>query len=291
MKITDLFRKSKKTYSFEFFPPKNYKSTLELGINVGQLLKLSPSFVSVTYGAGGSTQDLSFDLIDYIQNKIGLTAMAHYTCVNATRDKVEDDLNFLKSKNILNLMLLRGDPPKGASEFKSISRDFQHASDLIEAAYQMGGFSIGAAGYPEMHPESKDLDEDIKWLKYKIQKGAEFIITQMFFDNRNYFEYVVRARDAGITQKIIPGIIPIVNFKQIKRFSELSGAKIPEWIVEKMEPYQDDPAKSYQTGVDIAIQQCVDLLKRGAPGLHFYTLNKSRATVDIYSSLPHGLTN
>ncbi len=291
VRITDLFRKSRRTFSFEFFPPKNYKSTLELGINVGQLLKLSPSFVSVTYGAGGSSQDLTFDLIDYIQNKIGLTAMAHYTCVNATRNKVEDDLNFLKGKNIRNLMLLRGDPPKVAAEFKSTLSDFQHASDLIELANQMGGFSIGAAGFPEKHPESKDLDEDIKWLKYKIRKGAEFIITQMFFDNRNYFEYVVKARDAGITQRIIPGIIPIVNYKQIKRFSELSGATIPEWIIEKLEPYKDNPSKSYQLGVDIAIKQCVDLLKRGAPGLHFYTLNKSRATVDIYSSLPHGLTN
>ena len=128
-------------------------------------------------------------------------------------------------------------------------------------------------------------------MKYKIQKGADFIITQMFFDNRNYFEYVVRARDAGITERIIPGIMPIVNYKQIKRISELSGATIPEWISEKLEPYKNDRAKSYQIGVDIAIQQCVDLLKRGAPGLHFYTLNKSRATVDIYSSLPHGLTN
>jgi len=291
VRITDLFTKSRKTFSFEFFPPKNYKSTLELGINVGQLMKLSPSFVSVTYGAGGSTQDLSFDLIDYIQNKIGLTAMGHYTCVNATREKVENDLNFLKSKNIKNLMLLRGDPPMTKGKLAGTFGDFQHASDLIEVANKMDEFSIGAAGYPEKHPESKNLEEDIGWLKKKVQKGADFIITQMFFDNRHYFEYIVKARDAGITNRIIPGIMPIVNFKQIKKFSELSGAKIPEWIIEKLAPYRDDKVKSYQIGVEIAIEQCVDLLKRGAPGLHFYTLNKSRATVDIYSSLPHGLTN
>lgn len=291
VKISELFVKNKKTFSFEFYPPKNYTSTFELGINIGQLLKLSPSFVSVTYGAGGSTQDLSFELIDYIQNKIGLTTMAHYTCVNASRDKVTKDLLFLKSKKIQNLMLLRGDPPEGSTKFENKKGDFQHASDLIEFAANMGGFTIGCAGYPEKHPESPSIEEDIKWLKYKINKGAEFIVTQMFFDNRYYFDYVAKARDAGITERIIPGIIPIINFKQIRKLSELSGSTIPEWIIDKMKSYEDNPSKIYQTGVDIAIEQCVNLLKKGAPGLHFYTLNKSRATVDIYSSLPHGLTH
>ena len=288
MRITEIFEYHRKTFSFEFFPPKSYQSILELGINIGQLLKLSPSFVSVTYGAGGSTQDLTFDLIDYIQNKIGLTAMAHYTCINANRDKVKKDLEFLTSKGIENLMLLRGDLP--AEGHKGLNNDFQHASDLIPFARSFNAFSIGAAGYPENHPESANREEDVKWLKYKVDRGADFVITQMFFNNDLYFDFVDRARNANITQRIIPGIMPITDFRQIHKFSKMCGASIPQSIVEKLEPIQGDQGKMYRAGVDIAIDQCIDLLKRGAPGLHFYTLNKSRATVDIFSSIPHGLT-
>ncbi len=287
MKITDIFNKKKKTFSFEFFPPKNYSSTLELGINIGQLIKLSPSFVSVTYGAGGTTQDLSFDLIDYIQNKIGLTAMAHYTCINATREKVESDLEILYNRNILNLMLLRGDLP--AKGFTSLNQEFQHASDLITLAKSKNRYCIGAAGYPEKHPESPDSETDLKWLKNKLDRGADFIITQMFFDNDHYFNFVRKARQEGITARIIPGIMPITNFNQIRKFSEMCGATIPEKIVKALEPIQHENAALYTAGVNFAINQCIDLLKRGAPGLHFYTLNKSRATIDIFSSLPHGL--
>ena len=289
MRITEIFEYDKKTFSFEFFPPKNYQSILELGINIGQLLKLSPSFISVTYGAGGSTQELSFDLIDYIQNKIGLTTMAHYTCINANKNKVEKDLKHLISKGIENLMLLRGDLPE--SGLKALNSDFQHASDLIPLASSLNAFSIGAAGYPENHPESLNTEEDIKWMKYKVDQGADFIITQIFFNNDLYFDFVKKARKANITNRIIPGIMPITNFKQISKFSKMCGASIPKYIVDRLEPFQDNPKNMYRTGVEIAIEQCVDLLKRGAPGLHFYTLNKSRATVEIYSSIPHGLTS
>jgi methylenetetrahydrofolate reductase (NADPH) len=285
VKIKDLLSEGEPTFSFEFFPPKNYSSILELGINVGQLMKLSPSFISVTYGAGGSTQDASFDLIDYIQNKIGLTTMAHYTCVHASQEKVNDDLEHLYSKNIENLILLRGDPPRGETQFVSDSADFTHASDLIAFAAAQKRFSIGAAGYPESHPESPNVDDDIRYLKYKIEQGADFIITQLFFDNTHYYRFVERARKAGIAAPIIPGIMPITNFKQIKRFTEMCGASIPPQLVELLDPCQDDLKKTYQVGVDFAIKQCRDLLDNGAPGLHFYTLNKSRATVDIFSEL------
>jgi methylenetetrahydrofolate reductase (NADPH) len=287
LKITDIFKRQKKTFSFEFFPPKSYSSTLELGINIGQLIKLHPSFVSVTYGAGGTTQDLSFDLIDYLQNKIGLTAMAHYTCINASRDKVENDLDLLFRKNIKNLMLIRGDlPGKG---FDGLNHEFQHASDLIALANSKNKYCIGAAGYPEKHPESVDIKSDLKWLKNKVDLGADFIITQMFFDNEYYFHFVREARKIGITKRIIPGIMPITNFKQIQKFSEMCGADIPGKIVSRLESVQQDKNALYEAGVELAIDQCIDLLKRGAPGLHFYTLNKSRATVDIFSALPHGL--
>jgi methylenetetrahydrofolate reductase (NADPH) len=289
LRITEIFEYHNKTFSFEFFPPRNYQSILELGINVGQLLKLSPSFVSVTYGAGGSTQELSFDLVDYIQNKIGLTTMAHYTCINANKAKVEEDLKYLIERKIENVMLLRGDlPSEGSSR---LNTDFLHASDLIPIAKSLDAFSIGAAGYPEGHQESRNVEEDLKWMKYKIDQGSDFIITQMFFDNDLYFDFVDRARKANVNKRIIPGIMPITNYKQISKFSKMSGATIPDSIVQRFEPIQDDPKIMYRTGVELAIEQCVDLLRKGAPGLHFYTLNKSRATVDIFSSIPHGLTN
>lgn len=282
MKIKDLLKSGKKTFSFEFFPPKTFSSTLELGINVGQLMKLNPSFVSVTYGAGGSTQDASFDLIDYLQNKLDLCAMAHYTCVNANREKIKNDLDHFRSIGIENLMLLRGDLPVGQNVLHD---DFKYASDLIKFASDFGGFCIGAAGYPEGHLESKTLDDDIKALKFKVDQGADFLVTQMFFDNNYYFEFVDRCKKAGITIPIIPGIIPIVNFNQIKKFSDMCGASIPQELAELMEANQDDKKKKYQIGVDFAIKQCNELMKNGAPGLHFYTLNKSRATVDIFESI------
>ena len=289
MQIKEIYKKHKRTFSFEFYPPKSNSSFLELGINVGQLLKLDPSFISVTYGAGGSNQDASFELIDYLQNKLGLVAMAHYTCVNASKEKVASDLEHLHKINIANLMLLRGDTPKGFSAFPKENTDFHFASELVKYAKSLNKFTIGVAGYPELHPESPDQDSDIRYLQEKLKMGGDFVVTQMFFDNSYYYSFVKKAREAGITARIIPGIIPITNFKQIKRFSKMSNSVIPEEISEKLEPYQDDPEKTYELGVDIAIRQCIDLLENGAPGIHFYTLNKSRATVDIFSSLPHYL--
>lgn len=285
MKIRDILNSGEKTYSFEFFPPKNYSSILELGINVGQLMKLSPSFISVTYGAGGSTQEASFNLIDYINNKIGLVTMAHYTCVNATKENVARDLDFLYERNIENLILLRGDPPKGEISPNRENSDFPFASDLIEFVAAQDRFCIAAAGYPETHPESASVEKDIESLKYKVDKGVDFVATQLFFENQYYFDFVDRARSAGITIPIVPGIMPITNFKQIKKFTEMCGTKIPADLVQQLESCQHDQAKTYQIGVDFAIKQCRELIEKGAPGLHFYTLNKSRATVDIFSSI------
>jgi len=287
--IRDIFKTHARTFSFEFFPPKNYISTIELGINIGQLMKLSPTFVSVTYGAGGGTQDLSFDLLNFLQNKIGLTSMAHYTCVNASRDKVLSDLDILYKKNIENLMLLRGDPPKGDDKFFQNAKDFRFASDLVKIAAAQERFSIGVAGFPESHPESPTSEQDIQHLKNKVSEGADFVVTQFFFDNQYYFDYVKKAEANGMKKRIIPGIIPIVNFQQIKKFVQLSDATIPQWITDKLEPHQNDPKKTYELGVEIAIQQCTELLENGAPGIHFYTLNKSQATVEIFESLPVNL--
>ncbi|NJN27406.1 MAG: methylenetetrahydrofolate reductase [NAD(P)H] [Cyclobacteriaceae bacterium] len=285
MKIKDLLYSGEKTFSFEFFPPKNYSSILELGINIGQLMKLSPSFISVTYGAGGSTQDASFNLLDYINNKIGLVTMAHYTCVNATKEKVAQDMDYFKSIHIENLILLRGDRPQDDAGQNPGESDFNFASDLISFVAAQDRFCIAAAGYPEAHPESSSLETDIAHMKRKVESGADFVVTQLFFDNSYYFDFVERARKAGIDVPIVPGIMPITNFKQIKKFTQMCGAKIPANLVDTLDPYQDDLNKTYDIGVDFAIGQCRELLDNGAPGLHFYTLNKSRATVDIFSSI------
>jgi len=285
MRISEIFEKQERTFSFEFFPPKNFTATIDLGINVGQLLKLNPSFISVTYGAGGSTQNQSFDLLDYLENKIGLTTMAHYTCVGANKAKIEADMQALYDMNVENLMLLRGDPPKGAKEFPENPDGFNNGSDLVSFVKKQDRFCIGAGAYPEGHIEADSLEEDLKFLKKKFEAGSDFLVTQMFFDNDYYFDFLQKTQNLGINCRIIPGLIPITNFKQIKRFAKMSGAKVPQEIVEKMQPYQDSPKKIYQIGVDLAIEQCEDLLEKGAPGIHFYTLNKSRATVDIFESL------
>jgi methylenetetrahydrofolate reductase (NADPH) len=285
MKITDIFKDEERTFSFEFFPPKDEISAVEMGINLGHLKKLNPSFVSVTYGAGGTTQERTFKLVDFIQNKLEITTMAHYTCVNASEEKVKKDLDELYKINIENLMLLRGDPPKGATNFIPSDEHFRYGSDLVAFAAKQNRFCIGAGAYPEKHVEASNMAQDIDNLKKKVNAGAEFLITQMFFDNNYYYEFIERAQKAGISCRIIPGLIPINNFKQIKKFADLSGAKIPGEIVKKLQPYQNDPGKVSEIGVEIAINQAKDLLAKGAPGLHIYTLNKSRAAAQIYESL------
>jgi methylenetetrahydrofolate reductase (NADPH) len=287
MKILDIFEQTERTFSFEFFPPKDEIAAVDFGVNVGQLMKLSPSFVSVTYGAGGSTRERTFALVDYLQNKTGLTVMAHYTCVGASKSKVIEDIGVLKSKNIDNLMLLRGDPPKGTNSFVPHPDGFAHASELIgrvSAEFQ-NTFSIGAGCYPEKHAEAETLEQDILHLRDKIDAGADFLITQIFFDNRVYFDFVKKLRQTGIRCRVIPGIIPITSYSQIDRFLKLSGAQIPEGLIDKLESAKDNPKKILQTGIDYAVEQCKSLIGGGAPGIHFYTLNKSNATVEIFEEI------
>jgi methylenetetrahydrofolate reductase (NADPH) len=285
MKITELFNTQSRTYSFEFFPPKDEISAVDFGINVGQLAKLNPSFVTVTYGAGGSTQERTFALVDFLQNKIGLCTMAHYTCVNASRSKIDTDLKNLLNLKIDNVMLLRGDPPKGQGSFIPHPEGFSYASELVAFTRKYFDFCIGSGAYPEKHPEAISIDEDIINLRKKVDSGSDFLVTQLFFNNNNYFDFVDKARSEGINCRIIPGIIPITAYQQIKRFTQMSGGDLPEGLMDMMERYKDNPDKVYQIGMDYAIQQCRDLLILGAPGIHFYTLNKSRATVEIFETL------
>jgi len=285
MKITEIFNQQTRTFSFEFFTPKDEISAVDFGINVGQLLKLSPSFLTVTYGAGGSTHERSFALVDYLQNKIGITTVAHYTCVNASRSKVAEDIKYLDSIGIENLMLLRGDPPKGAGDFIPHPEGFANSNELVAFAKLHNSFCVGAGAYPEKHPEAESLDTDIRFLKKKVDAGVDFLITQLFFINDVYFRFLEKTKVNGITTRIIPGIIPITSYGQIKRFGQMTGATIPDELIHAMEPFQNNNEKIYQLGVDYAIKQCRDLIDRGAPGIHFYTLNKSRAIVEIFETL------
>lgn len=286
MKITDIFKQTKRTFSFEFFPPKNLNAAVRFGINAGQLMKLNPSFVTGTYGAGGSTHEKTFDMVDLFNNSLNFTCMPHYTCVNATEEKIAYDMRVLKDNNIENIMLLRGDPPKDNPEALKNADGFNYASDLIQFVKKYyDHFAIGAAAYPEKHPEARTMDEDIRNLKYKVDSGVDFLVTQMFFDNEHYYRFLEKTQKAGINCRIIPAIMPITNYKQIKKFADISGAHIPESLQRRMEANLGRPNELYKIGLDFAIKQAHDLLEKGAPGLHFYTLNKCRAAVDLYESL------
>jgi methylenetetrahydrofolate reductase (NADPH) len=284
MKIINIFKEQPRTFSFEFFPPKDEISAVDFGINVGQLMKLNPSFVSVTYGAGGSSQERTFALVGYLQNKIGLQTMAHYTCVGASKEKITADMQLLQTMGIENLMVLRGDPPQGAAAFTPHPDGFSYASELADFI-RSGGFDfcIGGGAYPFKHPEAESMAQDIANLKKKTDAGASFLLTQLFFDNAGYFRFVAQCRAAGITCRIIPGILPLTSFSQWKRFAADGNA--PEALNEKMKSYEKEPKKIEQAGMDFAIAQCRELLSNEAPGLHFFTLNKSRATVEIFETL------
>jgi len=276
-----------RTFSFEFFPPKDEIAAVDFGINIGRLLRLSPSFVTVTYGAGGSSRERTFALVDYLHNKVGLKTAAHYTCVDASRQKVEADLAALYAMGIDRLMLLRGDPQKGVERFEPLADGFAHASELIAFVRSLYGdqFSIGGGAYPEKHPEAGSATEDLQNLKKKVDAGCDFLITQFFFDNNRYFDFVAQAQAAGITCPIIPGILPITHYNQLARFIRISNAHLPADFLRALEANKTFPERIAQIGRDHAIAQCRDLLMAGVPGIHFYTLNKSRATVEIFEHL------
>lgn len=276
---------AKPSFSFEFFPPKDTESVEELLVTSARLAELDPTFVSVTWGAGGSTRRLTVDLVKRIRDEIGVEAMAHLTCVGASSDEIAEVLQELQSSGIQNVLPLRGDPPKGEKVFVQPKDGFAYASELVTFIRSRFDFCLGAACYPESHQEATDAASDLNHLKTKADAGVDFLITQMFFDNALYFDFVERARARGITQPIIPGIMPITNFAQLKRMSEMCGAGFPDDLRERLASASDSPAEVRAIGIDHATRQCTELLDRGAPGVHFYTLNRSPATVQILQAL------
>jgi methylenetetrahydrofolate reductase (NADPH) len=285
MKIRDLFRTQSQTISFEFFPPKTPEDIELLFERTRELQPLGPSFISVTYGAGGSTRRNTIDIVCRMQKELGIVAVAHVTCVGHSQAELREVVQELKERGVENLMCLRGDPPQGQTTFIPAPDGFAHAAQLVSLARTLGDFSIGVAGYPEPHPECADKVLDLQHLKEKVDCGADFVTTQLFFDNRDYFDFCRRARELGIKTRIIPGIWPITNYKQIVRVAKMCGATIPDALRRRLEPVAEDPQKVFEVGVEWAWRQCEELLAGGAPGIHFYTLNRSLATQRIFERL------
>jgi methylenetetrahydrofolate reductase (NADPH) len=285
MKIRDLFHSQAQTFSFEFFPPKTPEDAAELFTRARELQPLGPSFISVTYGAGGSTRRNTIDLVCRMQAELGMLGMAHLTCVGHSQAELRDVLTELKERGIENVMCLRGDPPRGQATFVPAPDGFSHAAELVSLARSLGDFCIGVAGYPEAHPECPDKRLDLEHLKAKVECGADFVTTQLFFDSRDYFDFCERARRIGIPHRIIPGIMPITNYRQIVRFTQMCGATIPAVLHRRLEPVADDSQAVLEIGVDWAWRQCEELLASGAPGIHFYTMNRSLATQRIFERL------
>jgi len=286
VKISTLFGRGTPVVSFEFFPPKTEEGVEQLYRTVEELRRCRPSFVSVTFGAGGSTRDRTLDLVSRIQRELGVVTMAHLTCVGSTRDEIGAILRRLADSGVENVLALRGDPPKGETSFVAVPGGFRFASELVGYIRDQGfDFCVGAACYPEGHVETRDLDADLGHLVTKVSAGVDFLVSQLFFDNEDFRAFVRRARAAGIDVPIVPGLMPVTNVGQTERFTQLCGSRIPQELHRRLRIVANDPAAVVATGVQWSVDQGRALLRDGAPGLHFYTLNRSSATLAVHAAL------
>ncbi|NPB06851.1 MAG: methylenetetrahydrofolate reductase [NAD(P)H] [Aquificae bacterium] len=286
MKVGEYLKEGGFSVSFEFFPPKDEEGEKRLFETVRKLEALRPTFVSVTYGAGGSTRDRTRKVVKRIHEETGLTVVAHLTCIAHTKEELLEILSDYERMGVENLLALRGDVPRDKPHWRPPEGACSYAKELVELVRKHFGdyFSVGVAAYPEGHPESPNLEWEVKYFKEKVEAGADFAITQMFFVNDYYYRFVELCRKAGLEVPVIPGIMPITNFKQISKFAALCGATIPQSLVERLERAKS-PEEVKKIGVEFAVEQCLDLLEHGVPGLHFYTLNRSDATLKIYRAI------
>jgi methylenetetrahydrofolate reductase (NADPH) len=285
MRIDGILAERRPVFSFEFFPPKTDEGLANLRETLAVLSDDAPDFVSVTYGALGSTRDTTIDIVKWIKQDLGIEAMAHFTCVGATTEELRSTLDEIEAAGVENVLALRGDPPAGQDEWVQTDGGLLYSTELIALLSEHYGFAVGAAAFPEVHPQAESSESDIRFLKAKQDAGASFLITQLFYDNEFYFDFVARAREAGVTVPIIPGVMPVTNLRNIRRITELCKSEIPESFERQLEAREDDPQALQDLGVAYATLQCVDLLARGAPGIHFYTLNRSPATRAILAAL------
>jgi methylenetetrahydrofolate reductase (NADPH) len=291
MRIDSILGQGRPAVSFEFFPPKTDAGFSALFQTIDELKPIQPSYVSVTYGAGGSTREKTVQLVERIQRDLKIRSMAHLTCVGHTSAELGSILDDLWNGGVRNVLALRGDPPAGQSQFVATEGGFANADGLVKFIGSRHEFCIGVAGYPEGHPQCLNLTRDLHHLKQKVDNGGAFVVTQLFFDNADFYRFRDRARAIGIKVPIVAGIMPILNVAQIKRFVSMCGAKIPETLLVKLESLESDPDAVHSAGVDHAVNQCRDLIAQGVDGVHFYTLNKSKATVQICQALqiPHAV--
>jgi methylenetetrahydrofolate reductase (NADPH) len=273
-------------FSFEFFPPKSDAGERVLGLALESLRALSPDFVSVTYGAGGSSRGRTLELTKWIKQELGIEGMAHLSCVGSTREELRAIVEDMSAAGIENILALRGDPPRGQSDWEPHPGGLSYSTELAALiAAEFPNVCVGGACFPEVHPSAPDLAHDLRFLKEKVDSGVSFLVSQLFFDNELYFRFVDEARAAGIEVPILPGVMPITDLSQIKTITGMCGATIPPSLLEALEWRSHDPEAVLQLGVSYATLQCGELLARGAPGIHFYTLNRSHATRAILSAL------
>lgn len=285
MNFTELYKTGKKVLSLEFYPPRNREDIAHTKQLMSELLQSAPDYMTVTYGAGGGTRELTKELVSYIINTLKIPAVSHMTCVGHSKEDISTILNSLLAEGVKNILALRGDPPKGQSDFQAHPNGFTNARDLAKFIKSTGQFSIAVAGYPETHRDAISPESDLKFLKEKIDAGGEIVFTQVFFDPEIYFNFTTNAKKAGINCPIVPGIMPVSNFSQLKKFTSLCGSSIPKKLYEKLDGIKDTPEEIIKYGIDYCILQCEKLLRNGAPGIHFYTLNKSTQISPIIAAL------
>jgi len=287
MRIDELLAaQDRPLFSFEFFPPKSPEGEKNLQRALRELEPLAPDYVSVTYGAGGTTRETTIEIVASLKADFGIEAMAHFTCVNATREELRATLDRMRDAGVENVLALRGDPPKGQERWTKTAGGLEFSHELVELLRsEYPEFVVGGAAFPETHIHATSPEDDIRFLKAKVDAGMQFLITQLFFDNAHYFDFVERAREAGVAVPIIPGVMPITSFEGIKRMTTLSAAVLPEDLERELEARKEDPVAIADLGVSYATLQCADLLAGGAPGIHFITLNRSPATRAILAAL------
>jgi methylenetetrahydrofolate reductase (NADPH) len=285
MRIADILDHRRPVFSFEFFPPKTDDGQRTLEATLEELRDDGPDYVSMTYGAGGTTRSATVELTQWIKRDLGIEAMAHLSCVGEPTERLVEILGHIDAAGVDNVLALRGDPPRGQSEWRPHPGGLRYSVELIRLIRERFDFCVGAACFPEVHPDAPDRDSDLGYALAKQEAGADFLITQLFFDNELYFDFIELARAAGISVPIVPGIMPITNYGQIRRFTEMCGASIPDELERELNGRAGDPEAVAELGVAYATLQCSDLLARGAPGIHFYTLNRSPATRAILAAL------
>jgi methylenetetrahydrofolate reductase (NADPH) len=289
MKFADFYEKGDPVISFELFPPRNTKTMAELEDRLPKLISLEPSFITVTYGALGGTQERTLEIASRIKNEYGMETAHHLTCVGSSRDEITSILEKIRHHNIENIVALRGDPVRGETTFMPSKDGYSHGNQLVEHIREFGGFGIGVAGYPETHIEAPNTETDLRNLKQKVDNGADAVITQLYYNNSHFYSFVERCRIMGIHQPIVPGLMPILSAEQIKRITSICGATLPEQLLQQLEDAGNDQERVCEIGIAHTTNQALDLLRHGVPGIHFYVLNRHFHIAEIMKRIKHAL--